>query len=216
MNGNLCNGNFLRGLKQWRAIEAFCFIILFKLSPFTIDHSQFNTSPVLQIILETPRLILRQFTEADAPLILLLISDPEVIKYLHEPLLKSEDEAREIIRKIILPQYKNSLGRWAVHTKANNEFIGWCGLKYLEESGEIDLGYRFLPTAWGKGYATESAKHVLDHGFNQLHLQEIMGKAHIQNIGSINVLQKTGMRFIKDIIEHDSLVKVFHAVNPLV
>jgi RimJ/RimL family protein N-acetyltransferase len=74
----------------------------------------------VHIVLETPRLILRQFTEADAPLIHLLNSDPEVIKYVHEPLLKSEDEAREIIRKIILPQYKNNLGRWAVHTKANN------------------------------------------------------------------------------------------------
>jgi RimJ/RimL family protein N-acetyltransferase len=159
---------------------------------------------------------LRQFTEADASLIHLLNSDPEVIKYVPEPLLKSKEEAKEIIRQIILPQYKNNLGRWAILTKSNTEFIGWCGLKYLEDDDEIDLGYRFFKTAWGKGYATESAKYVLDHGFNRLHLKEIMGKAHIENIASINVLQKIGMQFIKDIVEHDSLVKVFHAVNHIV
>ncbi len=96
----------------------------------------------MHIIFETPRLILRRFTEADAPLVLQLNSNPEVLKYLHEPQLKDEEHAREIIRTIILPQYENNLGRWAIHTKSNNEFIGWCGLKSRHEINEIDLGYR--------------------------------------------------------------------------
>ena len=166
-------------------------------------------------ILETRRLILRQFTEADAPLIYQLNSDEEVIKYVHEPLLKNDEEAKEIIRQIILPQYKNNLGRWAIHTKDNNKFIGWCGLKYLEKQDEIDLGYRFLQIAWGKGYATEAAKHVLDHGFNRLHLSEITGKAHADNTASINVLQKIGMQFINDTMEDNCPIKVFRKTNPI-
>ena len=80
----------------------------------------------MQIILQTPRLTLRQFTEADAPLIYQLNSDPAVVQYVHEPTLQSEEMARDVIVNIILPQYKNKLGRWAIHTKHNNEFIGWC------------------------------------------------------------------------------------------
>ena len=97
----------------------------------------------MKVIFETNRLVLRQFTETDAALLLSLNSDPEVLKYLHEPLLENKEHALEIIQTIILPQYEKNLGRWAVHTKENNEFIGWCGLKFRAELNETDLGYRF-------------------------------------------------------------------------
>lgn len=168
----------------------------------------------MHIILETPRLILRRFTEADAPFLYLLNSDPEVVKYVHEATMQTVEQASDIIRHIILPQYENNFGRWAIHIKADNELIGWCGLKHLPASGEIDLGYRLLHTAWGKGFATEAAGNVLNHAFNKLHLEEITGKTHAENIGSIKVLQKIGMLFIKDEIEDNCLIKVFHAVNP--
>jgi RimJ/RimL family protein N-acetyltransferase len=173
-----------------------------------ITHHSF-----MHLILTTPRLILRRFTEADASLVYQLNSNPEVVKYVHEPLLQNEEAARKIIVDIILPQYENNLGRWAIHTKATNEFIGWCGLKFLQESGEIDLGYRFHPFAWGKGYATEAAQHVLDYGFKMLHLKEIIGRAHVENIGSLNVLQKIGMQFIKESIEDNCPVKIFRSIN---
>ena len=144
----------------------------------------------MQIIFETPRLLLRQFTENDAPLILQLNSDPEIVKYIHEPVLKTEEQARKIIVDVILPQHKNNLGRWATYTKSDNEFIGWCGLKYRPEMDEIDLGYRFKKNAWGKGYATEAAKHTLEYGFNILNLKVITGRAHLENIASIKVLEK--------------------------
>ena len=65
----------------------------------------------MKILFETPRLFLRQFTEADAPLILALNCDPEIVKYVHERTLKTEEQAKKILLDIILPQYKNNLGR---------------------------------------------------------------------------------------------------------
>ena len=168
----------------------------------------------MEIVLETPRLILRRFTLADAPLLFQLNSDPEVVKYVHEPTLKSYEGALQVLTNIILPQYQHKLGRWAIHTKDDQEFIGWCGLKYLKETDEIDLGYRLHQSTWGKGFATEAAKHTLDYGFNQLYLKEIVGKAHAENIGSINVLQKIGMQFIKEVVENNEPVKVFITANP--
>lgn len=84
----------------------------------------------MDIILQTSRLLLRRFTdsEADATLIYELNKDPQVLTYLQEPVLKNKTQAHNILQKIILPQYKNDLGRWAIHLQKNNEFIGWCGL----------------------------------------------------------------------------------------
>jgi ribosomal-protein-alanine N-acetyltransferase len=168
----------------------------------------------MYIIFETPRLILRRFTEDDAPLIFQLNSDPEILRYVHEPTLESVEQAKDIICNIILPQYPNNLGRWAIHTKNNNEFIGWCGLKYRPDLDEIDLGYRLVKQAWGKGFATEAAQHTLDYGFNTLHLAIITGRAHIENIASIKVLEKIGMRFISEGIVDDCPVRTYTLANP--
>ncbi|MEP7255137.1 MAG: GNAT family N-acetyltransferase [Ferruginibacter sp.] len=168
----------------------------------------------MHIVFETPILVLRQFTEDDAPLILELNSDPEIVKYVHEPTLQTEEQAKKVIIDIILPQYKNNLGRWAIHTKHNNEFIGWCGLKYRPELDEIDLGYRLMQKAWGKGYATESAQHTLNHGFKTLNLKLITGRAHIENIASIKVLEKIGMNFIEEGIVDNCPVRTYTKANP--
>ena len=167
----------------------------------------------MQIVFKTPRLILRRFTPEDSQLILRLNSDPEVVKYVHEPVLENEEQAKDIIEKIILPQYENNLGRWAMHLISNNEFIGWCGLKLLAETSEIDLGYRFKKNAWGHGYATEAARDVLDYGSNQLNLKTIIAKAQVENLASINVLQKIGMQFLKEGLEDGFRIKVFTASN---
>jgi [ribosomal protein S5]-alanine N-acetyltransferase len=161
------------------------------------------------IILQTPRLTLCRFTQADTNLILQLNSNPEVLKYLHEPLLETEEQALLILNTIILPQYKKKLGRWAMHLKTTNEFIGWCGLKYLAEADEIDLGYRLMQNFWGNGYAYEAAKHTLDYGFNQLRLKTIVGRAHVENIASLKILEKIGMQFIKEEVVDNCPVKTF-------
>lgn len=153
-------------------------------------------------ILDTERLFLREFTIDDAQLLIDLNSNSNVTRYTGDGPVESVAKAKEILETIIFPQYPNKIGRWAVHLKSNNEFIGWCGLKFIEELNEIDLGYRFFEKHWGKGYATESAKAVLAYGFNALKLQEIVARAAIDNTNSIKVLEKVGMKFEKEAIEH--------------
>lgn len=170
----------------------------------------------MQTIFDTPRLLLRQFTVDDAPLILELNSDPEVIKYVHEPLLTTEEQAKKVINDIILPQYKKNLGRWAIFTKHNNEFIGWCGLKLLAAKNEIDLGYRLQRAFWGKGFATEAASKAISYGFKSLNLKTITGKAHSENISSINILKKIGMQFIRNEVEDDCPIVIYNINNPAI
>ncbi len=169
----------------------------------------------MHIILETPRLYLRCFanSEEDAALIYTLNSDAEVLRYLHEPVLRDTQHAREILQNIILPQYNNRLGRWATHLKQNNEFIGWCGLKYRPELGETDLGYRLKKAAWGNGYASEAATACLSYAFTSLGIHSITGRAHVDNTASLIILQKIGMKYVKDEVIDCCPVKTFVAFN---
>lgn len=163
----------------------------------------------MQFIFETPRLLLRYFTIEDAPLIYELNSDPDIVKYVHEPVLQNVEQAIKILTQNILPQYILNVGRWAVHQKDDKKFIGWCGIKYIPKSGIYDLGYRFLKTAWNKGYATEAARHTILYGINTLKISVITAMVHIENIASIKVLEKTGMRFIKEDVVDNAPVKVY-------
>jgi RimJ/RimL family protein N-acetyltransferase len=141
-------------------------------------------------IIETKRLLLRTFTTEDAHLIYELNLDPEVIRYTGDP-VKDIAQAREVLEQTILPQYAlYDHGRWAVHVKPGLEFIGWCGLKTRPERNEIDLGYRFMKKAWGRGYATEAAYACIRYGFEKQGLQRIVGRAMPRNIASLKVLQR--------------------------
>lgn len=168
----------------------------------------------MNIIIETERLILRTFTIEDAHLILQLNKDPEVVRYTLDP-IKSLKQAKEVLEQTILPQYVlNNHGRWAVHLKSDLEFIGWCGLKARPERNEIDLGYRFIQSAWGKGFATEAAFACLKYGFEVLNLPRIVGRAMPENIASLKILEKCGMKYIGEEIVDNHPASTYEAINP--
>lgn len=147
-------------------------------------------------LFSSDRLHFREFTAADAPLIYTLNKDPEVTRYLHELPTTDETVALELITSRMIPQYQQyGYGRWAVLLKENNAFIGWCGLKYRPERSETDLGYRFLRSCWGNGYASEAAAACLRYGFEHCQLPIITARAHVENLASLRVIEKCGMQF---------------------
>lgn len=170
----------------------------------------------MNMILETERLVFRNFTIDDAPLVYELNLDPEVIRYTGDP-IRDLDHAREVLEQTILPQYAlYNHGRWAVLVKPDLEFIGWCGLKARPERDEIDLGYRFMQKAWGKGFATEAAFASLNYGFEKLGIPRIVGRAMPQNIASLRVLEKCGMQDLGDEIVDDHPARTYEAFNPFI
>ena len=145
----------------------------------------------------TERLILRKLTEADVDNIFLLDSNPDVMKYVGVPPSISKEQSEKMIENILNQYEKNGTGRLAVIEKETNKFIGWSGIKLLTEEvngfkNVYELGYRFLPEFWGKGYATESAKASLDLGFNQLNAEKIYAYADVDNESSNHILTKLG------------------------
>jgi RimJ/RimL family protein N-acetyltransferase len=154
------------------------------------------------MILETERLLLREFVESDVAAFYVLGSDPAITRYTGDPGggLKSIDHAREILRSHPLEDYRrHGYGRWACVHKSSGRVIGFAGLKYLDDLGEVDIGYRFLPSYWGVGLATEACRPVLEHGFQTLKLERVIGLVDPRNVASVRVLTKLGLTFVAEI-----------------
>lgn len=170
----------------------------------------------MNIIIETNRLLLRNFTLDDAALIYELNLDPEVTLYTGDP-IQDINQAQDVLEQTILPQYAlYNHGRWAVHVKTTQEFIGWCGLKARPERSEIDLGYRLMKKAWGNGYATEAAYACLKYGFEKFNLQRIVGRAMPGNTASLRGLEKCDMQYVGDEIVDGHPAKTYEALNPFI
>lgn len=164
---------------------------------------------MLPVKLKTERLWFRELRVSDAPSILELHSDPQVLKYVGEKPIAHMDQALQVIEDIRQQYRQFGIGRWATLLKSNDEFIGWAGLKYIEEINgrkhNYDLGYRFLPQYWGKGYGTEAAQALVAHGFTDMKLTRISGYADVAHPASINILQKCGLQFVNTFMEDGDL-----------
>lgn len=150
--------------------------------------------------MHTERLILRPFTLDDAEEYLPLVSHPEILRYTGESPVESLDEVRTIILTRPLRDYAlRGFGRMACIEKKSGRLVGFSGLKYLEDLQEVDIGYRFLPDCWGKGYATESAMTLMRAGVREHNLRRIIGLVEPANEASAHVLKKLGLMFEKKI-----------------
>ena len=161
----------------------------------------------MTFIIETPRLLMRPYTEDDIQDAYLMNLDPEVSRYTGDGGVHTFEEIDKIIRTSVLTDYKvHGFGRLAVIHKENNEFIGFSGLKYLPEFDEVDIGYRFKKAYWGKGIATEANLPFIDYGFQKLGLKKIIGLVFAENVASVNVLKKLGLSFLKQVEEEGEIL----------
>ncbi|WP_353777247.1 GNAT family N-acetyltransferase [Winogradskyella sp. 3972H.M.0a.05] len=165
----------------------------------------------MSTIIETERLILRELLESDINEMFELDSNPLVHKFLGNKPISTKEQALEGIRFVRQQYTERGIGRFAAVEKSSGEFIGWSGLKLNQGEKEIlngfdnfiDVGYRFIPRYWGKGYATESAIATMDYGFKVMQYDTIYGAAEIENIASNIVLQKIGLQFVNKFLYED-------------
>jgi len=144
--------------------------------------------------LETARLHLRPWGLDDLEFCVAMNMDPDVGRYLFPHGPPVEAEQRRIWREKITAGWPRTGAVWAVEWAGEGEMLGWCGLFPLEETGLIEIGYRYVTAAWGKGVATEAAARVLDHGFREFAFDPIVAVTHPQNAGSQAVLSKIGLK----------------------
>lgn len=154
----------------------------------------------MEVILETNRLLLREYLEEDAEAFFELNSDPRVLRFVPDAQLFDVEQARQILIDHPIADYqKHGFGRGACILKSTGQQIGFAGLKYLEEFGEVDVAYRLLPAYWGQGLATEAALASVRYGFDKLRLKRIIGLAMPENAASIRVLEKAGLHYVEEV-----------------
>lgn len=152
------------------------------------------------IRLETKRLYMRPIIPADAKDMYELNLDPDVIKYTGDPPFKSIEDSFQFYSRY--DDYaRNKMGRFSTFLKEGDVFLGWCGLKQVED--KVDLGYRFFKKYWGQGFATESSMASLDYGFKTIGLDKIIAQAMPENVASYKVMEKLGMKFEKKTFYED-------------
>ncbi|TGE24716.1 N-acetyltransferase [Hymenobacter aquaticus] len=170
--------------------------------------------------LTTPRLLLREMQPADAPGILALDSDPEVLRYVPGPLMQTLEEAAKVVQYVRQQYAQNGVGRWAVVRPDTGEFIGWCGIKLMNDhvvngrTNYHDIGYRLLRRHWGQGYATEAAQASLRYAFDVLRLPEIHATAMQANVASCRILERLGLEKQGEFVQDNAPWNWYTLVNP--
>lgn len=147
-------------------------------------------------IIETERLILRTFEDKDIEPMAAIDQDPKVCEYL--PGIGNRAATEAGIQHFIKHYYEHGFSLYAAELKETNEFIGYLGLIVPSFEAHftpaVEIGWRLASSHWGKGYATEGAKAVLNYGFNKLGLNQIVSFTVPANIRSIRVMEKIGMK----------------------
>jgi [ribosomal protein S5]-alanine N-acetyltransferase len=144
--------------------------------------------------LETLRLALREFVPEDIDDLYRLDGDPRVMRFFGDGKAAPRQATAAAMRRILrYPRLYPDLGIWYATRRDTGAFIGWFTLKYAGRSPDVEVGYRLLHRAWGKGFATEGATALVHYGFDDLGLHRIIGVTHPDNVASQRVLMKAGL-----------------------
>ena len=157
--------------------------------------------------LETGRMTLRRFTQADVENLAALHSHPSVMRRIDDgrPVPRAVVEQQQLPR--ILREYDElpvGLGCFAAVERSFGDFLGWLSLRPASSvglDGGTELGYRMLPSVWGLGYATEGARALVHHAFTELGVDRIVATTMTVNTASRRVMEKAGLSLIRTFFE---------------
>lgn len=158
-------------------------------------------APTGEVVLTTGRLVLRQFTTADVDLLVELDSDPAVMHFI----TGGRSTPRREIEQEVLPHFlafydqPGDYGFWAAVDKRSGDFLGWFHFRPAKGSppDEPELGYRLRQATWGKGYATEGAKALIDEGFTRHDVNRVVAQTLAVHVASRRVMEKAGLTLVR-------------------
>ena len=162
--------------------------------------------------LETERLTLRPWTRDDLDVYAEIFSNDDVMRFSFTRRGLTRQESESHLERMVRHFEKNGFGYWAVIPKDVGRIVGYTGLQvpwwFRDLLPAIELGYRYHPDFWKRGYATEAGAAALGFGFEQLSLDEIIAIYEPANVASGRVMERLGMRFVRDVthpVERDLL-----------
>ena len=151
---------------------------------------------------QTARLNIRPFNEDDASFVNKLYNTDGFLRFIGDRNIRSDNDAREFLRNGPITMYRDhGVGLCMVEDKESGVPLGCCGLIKRDSLDDIDIGYAFMPGFEGRGYCSEAAEAVMVFARNELSLPRVVAITQADNLGSIRVLEKLGLRFEENIEE---------------
>ncbi len=158
------------------------------------------------IVLETSRLILREWLPGDWIRFKHIATNPSVIRYVGMGQPPSDCQIQAYIEAARTMYREEGFCLWPLVYRENRELIGFCGFDRLWGGRDIEIGFWLSPEYWGNGLATEAARSVIQYGREALGVRQFVAVAHPENKASIRVMEKLGMVYVKRVryrgIEH--------------
>lgn len=155
----------------------------------------------MKTILETKRLLLREFTVDDAEFILELVNTPLWLEFIGDKNIRNKENAIDYIENRLQKSYiNNGYGLWLMQLKVDATPIGMCGLLNRESLEDIDIGFALLPEHERKGYTYEAAKATLTYAEKVLQIPKVVAITNTNNIASIRLLNKLGLQFDQELL----------------
>lgn len=158
----------------------------------------------MSILLETERLIIRRWIpEIDAEQVFEIYGDAEVMRYIGTGKTEASVETQRQSLEAAIERYNQSdnttTGAWAIVEKQSTTVVGTILLKQLPDinrqpTQDYEVGWHLRKASWGKGYATEAAREIINYGFNILQLPVIYAVVKPENHASVKVTQRLGMK----------------------
>ena len=164
-------------------------------------------------MIETPRLLLRNYTLDDFDALYEILSDPETMQ--HYPAPYDEEKTRNWITWNLDNYEKYGFGLWAVVLKETGEFIGDCGITLQNIDGEIlpEIGYHIHKKYWRRGFAKEAARAVRDWGFRNTQYDIFYSYMKYTNIGSWSTALANGMKKVKEYPDPKNTISYAYAIT---
>lgn len=149
-------------------------------------------------VLETERLLLREWRPEDWLAFRPIATDPDVMRYITDGVAWTDGQIQRFVTRQINNAERDDFCLWKLVDKANARLVGFCGLQPLGTTDEIEIGWWLARDCWGRGLATEAARSVVDFGFGTAKLARIVAIARPENNASRNIMHKLGMTFVRE------------------
>jgi ribosomal-protein-alanine N-acetyltransferase len=160
------------------------------------ENQNENSNQIRTEEFSTERILMRKFMKEDINEFYEIVKMHEVGEWLGLGKGMSFEETEEYINRILEHWNLHNFGVWALINKSNKEIMGHCGLRYIDDTEDIEIIYLLNPKYWGKGIATEAGNGAVTYAFNTLKINKLLARIKPSNSRSKNVINKLGFRFI--------------------
>lgn len=152
-----------------------------------------------EYFLITERIGFSIWTDADFPLAMQIWGEKDVTQFISATGKFSEQDIRKRLNIEIHNWKELNVQYWPIFEKASGDFIGCCGVRpYESETDSYEIGFHLRKKFWGKGYASEAARAVINYCFAELNASKLFAGHHPQNNNSKKLLQRLGFQYIGD------------------